>query len=95
MPLTGAEARGSAFFKSRYGAANALVTAISLLACAPGHGTSIPIPDLPGIGDGPPIPGSPGIGGSTPIPIPDLPESGIQLSTIGYCKLDGVEFRLP
>jgi hypothetical protein len=31
--------------------------------------------------------------GSTPIPIPDLPESGIQLSTIEYCKV--VEFRLP
>jgi hypothetical protein len=31
--------------------------------------------------------------GSTPIPIPDLPESGIQLSTIEYCK--GVKFRLP
>ncbi len=30
---------------------------------------------------------------SHPIPIPDLPESGIQLSTIEYCK--GVEFRLP
>ncbi len=27
------------------------------------------------------------------IPIPDLPESGIQLSTIEYYK--GVEFRLP
>jgi hypothetical protein len=33
--------------------------------------------------------------GSTGIPtaIPDLPESGIQLSTIEYCK--GAEFRLP
>ena len=31
--------------------------------------------------------------GSIPTAIPDLPESGIQLSTIEYCK--GVEFRLP
>jgi hypothetical protein len=31
--------------------------------------------------------------GSIPITIPDLPKSGIQLSTIEYCK--GVEFRLP
>ncbi len=31
--------------------------------------------------------------GSIPTAIPDLPESGIQLSTIDYCK--GVEFRLP
>ena len=31
--------------------------------------------------------------GSITTAIPDLPESGIQLSTIEYCK--GVEFRLP
>ena len=36
----------------------------------------------------------PGDRGSIPTAIPDLPESsGIQLSTIEYCK--GVEFRLP
>jgi hypothetical protein len=31
--------------------------------------------------------------GSIPTAIPDLPESGIQLSTIEYCK--GEELRLP
>ena len=44
---------------------------------------SIPIPDPRFAGDR----------GSIPTAIPDLPESGIQLSTIEYCK--GVEFRLP
>jgi hypothetical protein len=48
-----------------------------------GHSDGGPIPDL----------GSTGDRGSIPIPIPDLPESGIQLSTIEYCK--GVDFRLP
>jgi hypothetical protein len=54
---------------------------------------------LPGIaraaaGGWTPDPRLAGDRGSTPIPIPDLPESGIQLSsTIEYCK--GLEFRLP
>jgi hypothetical protein len=63
----------------------------------PGHGQGteppipipIPIPDLPGIGGGPPIPDL----HPHPRSIPDLPKSGIPLSTIEYCK--GVEFRLP
>ena len=43
----------------------------------------IPIPDPRFAGDR----------GSIPAAIPDLPESGIQLSTIGYCK--GIELGLP
>ncbi len=35
----------------------------------------------------------PGDRGSIPTAIPDLPESGIQLSTMEHCK--GIEFRLP
>ncbi len=57
----------------------------------------VPIPDLPGIGDGGPTPNLPGIGGpwiaipvspspSAAIRVPDLPESGIKLSTIEYYK---------
>ncbi len=65
----------------------------------------IPIPDLSGDGDGGPIPDLPGMGGPSPSPSPICRgwgvhphphprfESGIQLSTIEYCK--GVEFRLP
>ena len=58
---------------------------LSAASGVPGHGTPDPHPH--------PHPRFAGDRGSTPIPIPDLPESGIQLSTIEYCK--GVEFRLP
>ena len=54
----------------------------------------VPSPICRGSGVRPhPHPRVAGDGGSIPIPIPDSPESGIQLSTIEYCK--GVEFRLP
>jgi hypothetical protein len=55
---------------------------VQLLGTRPQSGI-IPIPDPRFAGDR----------GSIPTAIPDLPESGIQLSTIEYCK--GVEFRLP
>ena len=49
-----------------------------------------PIPDLPGIGaragDGGPTPDFQVAGDRGPIPIPDLPESGIKLSTTEYYK---------
>ena len=63
-----------------------LLASSALLQVATGHGTPDPHPH--------PHPRFAGDRGSTPIPIPDLPESGIQLSTIEsrYCK--GVEFRL-
>ena len=51
-----------------------------------------PSPICPGMGMGVPSPICRG-SGIIPIPIPDLPESGIKLSTIEYPK--GVEFRLP
>ena len=59
-----------------------------------GSGMGVPSPICGGSGVHPhPHPRFAGDRGSIPIPIPDLPESGIQLSTIEYCK--GVEFRLP
>ena len=59
-----------------------------------GSGVGVPPPICRGSGVHPhPHPRFAGNRGSTPTPTPDLPESGIQLSTIEYCK--GVEFRLP
>ncbi len=59
-----------------------------------GSGMAVPSPISRGSGVHPHRhPRFAGDRGSIPIAIPDLPESGIQLSTIEYCK--GVEFRLP
>ena len=65
---------------------------------SPGVGVGVPPPICRGAGVHPHPPPRFGRGSGvhplvTPTPTPDLPESGIQLSTIEYCK--GVEFRLP
>ncbi len=59
-----------------------------------GSGVGVPSPICRGSGVHPHRhPRFAGNRGSSPTAIPDLPESGIQLSTMEYCK--GVEFRLP
>ena len=59
-----------------------------------GSGMAVPSPICRGSGVHPRRhPRFAGDRGSIPTAIPDLPESGIQLSTIEYCK--GIEFRLP
>ncbi len=74
----------------------------NLPGIGPGYG--VPPPICPGLGSGvhwhprhhPRFAGDRGSVAPSPAGIPDLPESGIKLSAIGYCKWveNGIDIRL-